>query len=533
MGLHTTVDASATTFVVTGLENGQSADGAVQAFRAVGEGRRTAALSTIPMGLPGAPVDLVAIGGPGTITLTWNPPLDEGGGGLRMYAIYRGDSPDELTLHGTIAHTQLGFMDTDLPQGRTYHYAIATINTAGEGPVGPSVSATTHHLPSVPTDLSKERDEASVDLSWGPPNLDGGSPVLSYRVYRGTDPDSLAFLDEVFDQTRYEDSSAVPDITYHYAVSAVTKVGEGPRTESLMAGPDVLLTPPWPPIALEVEVDGLTVTLIWLPPAYDGGSPVTGYVVLRGPSPDDLSEVAWLRDVLSYKDTGVEEGRTYHYCVVAVNDIGQSDPSATVLADLGGGDAVLGLSPTVWIVIATLLVLTIVVGAAYTLEPFKYSLVLLLLPLFSRYSGEQVLDNKNRYSIHGYIIDNPGINFSGICEEFDLPLGVATYHLDVLEREHYVQSVRDGRLKRFYSTDTKVPNGKMRKTPEEIRDALLVIVSEHPGISQKELIRELGIDRETVGYHIRVLVKDGFLVGSKKGRYTVYRVNNMKRRAGS
>ncbi len=532
MGLHTTADASATTFVVTGLENGQSAYFAVQAFSAVGEGRRTEALSTIPMGLPGVPVDLVAIGGPGYIDLQWAPPTDLGGVSLARYTIYRGDSPDDLTVHETVPYSQMGFKDPDLPLGRTYYYAIAAHNAAGEGPMCPPVSATTHRLPSIPVGLSHQRDDAPVSLAWGPPILDGGSPVQSYRVYRGTSPDSMAFLNEVFDQTGYVDGSAVPDITYHYSVSAVTVVGEGPRTAAIMVGPEVLLTPPWPPIALEAEVDGLTVTLIWLPPTYDGGSPVTGYVVLRGPSPDDLSEVAWLGLVLSHEDTGVEEDRTYHYCVMAVNDVGQSDPSVPVMADLGDGQAVLGLSPLAWIVIVTLLVLTIVVGAAYAMEPFKYSLVLLLLPLFSRFTRERILENKNRYSIHGYIIDNPGINFSGICEEFDLPLGVATYHLDVLERENYVQSVRDGRLKRFYSTDTKVPNGKMRKTPDEIREALLVIVSEHPGISQKELIRELGIDRETVGYHIRVLIKDGPIKAKRKGRYTVYKVDNMKRQAG-
>ena len=103
-----------------------------------------------------------------------------------------------------------------------------------------------------------------------------------------------------------------------------------------------------------------------------------------------------------------------------------------------------------------------------------------------------------------------------------MPLGVATYHLDVLEREHYIQSVRDGRLKRFYSTDAKIPNGRMRKTPEEVRGVLIDLVRERPGISQKELIRELGLDRETVGYHVRTLVKEDQIKALKKGRYTIY-----------
>jgi predicted transcriptional regulator len=38
----------------------------------------------------------------------------------------------------------------------------------------------------------------------------------------------------------------------------------------------------------------------------------------------------------------------------------------------------------------------------------------------------------------------------------------------------------------------------------------------------------VGIDRETVGYHVRYLVKDGRLRDRKKGRYTVYFISNGK-----
>ena len=54
------------------------------------------------------------------------------------------------------------------------------------------------------------------------------------------------------------------------------------------------------------------------------------------------------------------------------------------------------------------------------------------------------------------------------------------------------------------------------------------IVRGHPGISQKELVRELGIDRDTVGYHLRALIKEDALDSKKMGRYTVYTVNGRK-----
>ncbi|NIP35568.1 MAG: helix-turn-helix domain-containing protein, partial [Thermoplasmata archaeon] len=67
------------------------------------------------------------------------------------------------------------------------------------------------------------------------------------------------------------------------------------------------------------------------------------------------------------------------------------------------------------------------------------------------------LDNRTRLAIHGLVVENPGMHYNEIIREFDLTNGVAAYHLDVLEREGFIRSVRDGTLRRFYSSSTKVP----------------------------------------------------------------------------
>jgi predicted transcriptional regulator len=170
-----------------------------------------------------------------------------------------------------------------------------------------------------------------------------------------------------------------------------------------------------------------------------------------------------------------------------------------------------------------LLIAIIGVGMAVGLssEPGKYRLGLIFAPLVVK--KDEVLDNKTRYALHGIIAERPGIHYSAIKEEFGLSNGVAAYHLEVLEREEFIRSVRDGRLKRFYSYDTKVPkNPKM--TPEETRRAIVALVKERPGISQKRIINELGIERASVGYFLRELVKEGQLKADRQWRYTVYRV---------
>jgi parallel beta-helix repeat protein len=66
------------------------------------------------------------------------------------------------------------------------------------------------------------------------------------------------------------------------------------------------------------------VSLQWIAPADDGGSPITKYTVYRGTSSGSLSFLANLDVVLSYLDTVVANGQTYYYAVTASNAIGES-----------------------------------------------------------------------------------------------------------------------------------------------------------------------------------------------------------------
>jgi predicted transcriptional regulator len=217
-----------------------------------------------------------------------------------------------------------------------------------------------------------------------------------------------------------------------------------------------------------------------------------------------------------------------HVITLTVGD-GEFERSATVTVTIVPVESVVPPPPPkddeglgLWVPLVVVLVAVgLVLAAAVSTEPGKYRWGLMMAPLLIK--KDEVLDNKTRYALHGIITEKPGIHYSAIKDEFGLSNGEAAYHLDVLERENFIRSVRDGRLKRFYSSRTKVPKDR-RMTPEEIRETILEVVKENPDISQMELIEELGVDRDTVGYHLRELVKEDQLEADKQWRYTVYRV---------
>lgn len=73
------------------------------------------------------------------------------------------------------------------------------------------------------------------------------------------------------------------------------------------------------------------VTLSWKPPERDGGSPIKGYIIQI----QDEGTSEWvsvndrenLHPTTEFTVPNLRELKRYHFRIIAVNDIGESDPS--------------------------------------------------------------------------------------------------------------------------------------------------------------------------------------------------------------
>ena len=272
--------------------------------------------------IPGPPTGLSATSGDAKVTLSWTAPSWNGGASISDYKVYRGPSSSSKTyLANTGSGGTLTFSDVNLINGQTYYYQVSAVTSYGEGPRCSEIAGTPTATLSVPLDLQVIAGDGQVSLSWTAPGSIGGSAIDYYIIYQDG-------IDVVHNAST---SVTVPGLnnaqTYGFAVAAHNSVGVGPRTAVVSAAPAQTQTIPGVPTGLTVTAGDGQVVLSWSAPVNNGGASIDYYLVLINgtASPD-----RYTTDSATF--TGLSNGHTYSFTVIAHNLIGTSVQSSTVTA---------------------------------------------------------------------------------------------------------------------------------------------------------------------------------------------------------
>ncbi len=128
---------------------------------------------------------------------------------------------------------------------------------------------------------------------------------------------------------------------------------------------------------------------------------------------------------------------------------------------------------------------------------------LAIVPAFTHMNETPVLNQHTRADIMQVIVSNPGITATRVQKELGLHNGVTQYHLRVLEKEGLIRSRKAGKFRRYFSLLVQAT------TLSEGEEAIVNCVREHPGITQAEIGREIGMSRQLVNYYVLKLMEKG------------------------
>ena len=170
-----------------------------------------------------------------SLVLVWNEPsfLKVTHQHFIKYNIYRGTSPGiyDLLRSTTVSH----FVDNTVVTGQTYYYTVQSVYTIGESLNSTEITVTIPTTPSAPT-VQATPGNGSVYVSWTVPSSDGGSSILEYQIFRGTQTGQYSFIG-VTSNLYFNDTMLNGGITYYYVVIAINSVGKGSYSAEITATP--------------------------------------------------------------------------------------------------------------------------------------------------------------------------------------------------------------------------------------------------------------------------------------------------------
>ncbi|HZW28424.1 MAG TPA: hypothetical protein VFF08_08195 [Trueperaceae bacterium] len=263
---------------------------------------------------PGAPTGLSVEPREASLVVSWQSPADDDVGRYQVFAGRPGTPFESLTLVGETVATTL---EVPVPANTLFDVAVRvravnTSDVAGE----PSAEATGRVVdltpPSAPLWADVTGGEKVVTLAW---LRDLDADVAAVRVLRSpAGQDAFEALTDWLapSVTRFDDATAVPGLSYDYALQAVDAAGnESELSEARTAAAWSLDAPaPVTGLAAEVLEEG-GVRLTW-----DAGEPGTGWVVSRRMGAAFV-EVSGLLDAPGFVDPRGRPGDAYR--VVSVS----------------------------------------------------------------------------------------------------------------------------------------------------------------------------------------------------------------------
>lgn len=239
--------------------------------------------------------------------------------------------------------TEMWWTDTTAMPDVNYFYTVKALGMYGLSDVSNEASSfmsPTGDVPDPVTTISATGQAGSILVSWNSPTYEGTAILLHYDIERNDSANDwqtvhYGFVD-VAGTSGFTDHSVIPGVTYTYRVQVWNEYGDANVSTAIASASATQGTSaPSAPQNLAAVAGLGYVNLTWLAPTSSGSSAIIRYDIYRGTSAGSIGTTPIgnvAAGTLTYNDTSVTNGQTYHYQVKAVNSVGSSVASNTAQA---------------------------------------------------------------------------------------------------------------------------------------------------------------------------------------------------------
>ncbi|XP_035779466.1 twitchin-like isoform X8 [Anopheles albimanus] len=267
------------------------------------------------------------------ITLSWKPPISDGGSRISGYIVERRDLATGRWIQANkYPVPNIEYTDTGVIKGHQYEYRVSAVNQAGQGnPSDSSVKCWARPMQQAPALNMDSFSKRTIKVRAGEPIVITiplvGAPLPTVEWSRGgtkIPETSRVSIDTNMEQTVFRVDNSNRNDSGTYKIRAANQYGEDVKEFEV-----IVVDRPQPPkyvSGLETTQD--SVTLNWDAPSDDGGSEITGYSIEYKEFPSDNWKMVYgTVPRCSHTVKHLTENHEYVFRVRAENIYGASEPT--------------------------------------------------------------------------------------------------------------------------------------------------------------------------------------------------------------
>ncbi|NXF99775.1 FND3A protein, partial [Sakesphorus luctuosus] len=260
------------------------------------------------------------------MSLSWSPPTGAAPGDPLAYILDMEEEGSGYGFQPQYNGDELSCTLRNLRRSTSYKFRLFAYNSEGKSSPSEVVEHSTNPdkpgPPSKPVVKGKIHSH-SLKVTWEPPKDNGGSDISKYfleisEASAGGRWDTIysgAQREHVCDHLR-------PGTSYRLRVSCVSKGGESQASDVTMVTTPAVPPGPCPAPALAGKAKPKEIPLQWGPPAIDGGSDITEYILEMADSDQEERRAVYQGSAPEFVVTNLLPGRTYSFWIRAGNRVG-------------------------------------------------------------------------------------------------------------------------------------------------------------------------------------------------------------------